>query len=508
MSTSPRLAAVKRDWGHDETGCNTLHIDMDAFFASCEIARHPELKGKPVIIGTGPRSVVSAASYEARPFGVNSAMPTATARRLCPQGIFLPVDMAYYREMSRRVFTVFGEVTDRIERVSVDECYMDVSGALRRWSSPTAIGAWLRSEVARTFGLTCSVGVASNKLVAKLASTNAKPNGMLLIPKARQAEFVQMLPLRSIPGVGPSLGKRLEQWGVTTVSQLAELDERELTQACGSASHAHSLYLAARGLDERTVTPYTPEKSIGAERTFDMDATSADDVTSLLLWCADTVASTLRRKGLMARTITVKLRFADLSYSTKSRTLETPVTTASAIYPQSVRLLERMLGMAEGAADHGDTRLPRSVRLAGLSASGLADVATTPVQASFDDLLAEEEVENADRSPSERSAGSRFPAAHGQSMYEQGTREQDTHDQDAHGQNDGRRHASPSTSVSGSTSPSRSTSVSMPSSTHGTPNPKRMSQAEKALDSIRQRYGTDAVRLGLRKPHGTHRTGD
>ena len=507
MSTSPRLAAVKRDWGHDETGCTTLHIDMDAFFASCEIARHPELKGKPVIIGTGPRSVVSAASYEARPFGVNSAMPTATARRLCPQGIFLPVDMAHYREMSRRVFAVFGEVTDRIERVSVDECYMDVSGALRRWSSPTAIGAWLRGEVARTFGLTCSVGVASNKLVAKLASTNAKPNGMLLIPKARQAEFVQMLPLRSIPGVGPSLGKRLEQWGVTTVAQLAELDERELAQACGSASHAHSLYLAARGLDERAVTPYTPEKSIGAERTFDTDATTADDVTSLLLWCADTVASTLRRKGLMARTITVKLRFADLSYSTKSRTLETPVATASAIYPQSVRLLERMLGMAEGAAERHDARLPRSVRLAGLSASGLADVATTPVQASFDDLLAEEEAEDAGRSPGKRLSGSRFPAVHGQSMYGQGARGQDR-GQDAHGQNDGRRQASPSTSTSGPVSASGTGSTSVSPSPHGTPNPKRMSQAEKALDSIRQRYGTDAVRLGLRKPHGTHRTGD
>ncbi|MBT1177435.1 DNA polymerase IV [Bifidobacterium callimiconis] len=493
MSTSPRLAAAKRDWGHDETGCTTLHIDMDAFFASCEIARHPELKGKPVIIGTGPRSVVSAASYEARPFGVNSAMPTATARRLCPQGVFLPVDMAYYREISRRVFALFGQVTDRIERVSVDECYMDVSGALRRWERPTAIGAWLRSEVARNFGLTCSVGVASNKLVAKLASTNAKPNGMLLIPVARQAEFVQLLPLRSIPGVGPALGRRLEHWGVTTVAQLAELSETEIAQACGSATHAHSLYLAARGLDERAVTPVSPEKSIGAERTFDRDAVTAGEVTSLLLWGADRVASTLRGKRLMARTITVKLRFADLSYSTKSHTVETPVTTASAIYPESVRLLERMLGMPEGSASDDGRHLPRPVRLAGVSVSGLADTATTPVQASFDDLLAEED---ADRNPD--SAGGRT------TRVAESTRRHGGSDDGGHTGMAG-KHGRSGGNASDNADDVRD---HMTNATIKSVNAVRMSQAEKALDSIRQRYGSDAVRLGLRRPRGTHRTGE
>ncbi|OXN01504.1 DNA polymerase IV [Bifidobacterium vansinderenii] len=464
---------------------------MDAFFASCEIARHPELKGRPVIIGTGPRSVVSAASYEARPFGVNSAMPTATARRLCPQGVFLPVDMTYYREISRRVFALFGEVTDRIERVSVDECYMDVSGALRRWERPTAIGAWLREEVARTFGLTCSVGVASNKLVAKLASTNAKPNGMLLIPVARQAEFVQMLPLRSIPGVGPSLGRRLEHWGVTTVAQLARLDETEIAQACGSTTHAHSLYLAARGLDTRVVMPVSPEKSIGAERTFDMDAVTAGEVTSLLLWGADRVASTLRGKRLMARTITVKLRFADLSYSTKSHTLETPVTMASAIYPQSVRLLERMLGMPEGSASDNDARLPRPVRLAGVSVSGLADTATTPVQASFDDLLAEE-----DAGMGPCSSDGRATRIAGSARVHD-----DSDDDGGNVDTDGKRGRSDN--VGGGTGGVRD---HMTNTTARSVNAIRMGQAEKALDSIRQRYGSDAVRLGLRRPQGTHRT--
>ncbi|MBY8968130.1 DNA polymerase IV, partial [Algiphilus sp. NNCM1] len=155
-----------------------LHIDMDAFYASLEVARHPEYRGKPVIIGVGNRSVVSAASYEARQYGVNSAMASSRAQKLCPNGIFLPVDMRYYRAMSHRIFEeVFSRITDRIEQVSVDECYMDVSGALLRWGSPRAIGAWIREQVVSRYNVTCSVGIAANKLVAKMASTNAKPNG-------------------------------------------------------------------------------------------------------------------------------------------------------------------------------------------------------------------------------------------------------------------------------------------------------------------------------------------
>lgn len=433
MSTSPRLASVKHDWGHDESGCTVLHIDMDAFFASCEIARHPELKGKPVIIGTGNRSVVSAASYEARPYGVNSAMPVATARRLCPQGVFLPVDMDYYRSISHQVFAVMEQVTDRLERTSVDEGYMDVSAALLQWKSPTAIGAWIRQEVERRFSVTCSVGVASNKLIAKLASTNAKPDGMLLIPMSRQTEFVQMMPIRAIPGIGPSLGKRLQQWGISTVAQLAQLSEAELTQASGSTAHAHRLFLAAQGLDERTVTPHTPEKSIGAERTFDADTTDPQAVSDLLLWCADTVASTLRNRKLMAKTITVKLRFPDLSYASKSQTLSQPVNTAANIHPQALRLLERMMDMPEHSISaqslgRGRTRLPQPIRLAGVSVSGLSE-RHIPVQASFDDLLQDEDAQ-------------------------------------------------------------------------ATQAKERRSQAEQALDSIRARYGMDAVQWGAAgKPH-------
>ena len=231
------------------------------------------------------------------------------------------------------------------------------------------------------------MGIAANKLVAKMASTNAKPDGMLLIPLARHAEFVQMMPLRGIPGIGPSLEHRLNAWGVGSVADLAAMSEETLTRACGSAAAAHGLYQASRGLDGRQVTPYTPEKSIGAERTFREDTRDMRQVCALLRKCCDEVASSLRRRGLMARTVTVKLRFADLSYATKAHTMERPVDTASALYPQSVDLLRRMLHIPDGTPDTAP--LPREIRLAGASASGLVQAADMVMQPTLDDVLEE-----------------------------------------------------------------------------------------------------------------------
>lgn len=386
MSTAPRIAAAKRDWGHDETGCTVLHIDMDAFFASLEVARHPEYAGRPVIIGIGNRSVVSAANYEARRYGINSAMASSRARRLCPDGVFLPVDIRYYREMSRRIFTeVFSQVTDRIEQVSVDECYMDVSGALLKWKSPRAIGAWIRERVAARYRITCSVGIAGNKLVAKMASTNAKPDGMLMIPLARHAEFVQMMPLRGIPGIGPSLEKRLNAWGVDSVADLAKMSVESLERVTGAAVGARGLYMAARGMDDRPVAPRAPEKSVGAERTFDTDTQDMRKVTSMLRRCCDDVASALRRKGFVARKVMVKLRFPDLSYATKGRTLESPTDVAGVLYPQCVSLLLSMMDMPEDSA--GAVSLARPVRLAGMSAGGLVKAEDAVMQPSFDDMF-------------------------------------------------------------------------------------------------------------------------
>ncbi len=390
MSTAPRIAAAKRDWGHDETGCTVLHIDMDAFYASLEVARHPQYMGKPVIIGVGNRSVVSAASYEARRYGINSAMSSAKAQKLCPNGIFLPVDMRYYREMSERIFEeVFERITDRIERVSVDECYMDVSSALLAWKSPKTIGEWIREQVRSKYNITCSVGIAANKLVAKMASTNAKPDGILMIPKTKHAEFVQMMPLRGIPGIGPAQEKRLNAWGINSVADLAKTSIESLTEATGSPIAARNLHLAAHGLDERLLTTHRAEKSIGAERTFDKDTQSMEEVRSMLRWCCNDVAETLRKRGLTARKITVKIRFPDLSYVTKGHTLAQPTDTAGILYPQCMGLLLNALGMPE--TSRSAISLTRPIRLAGMSVSGLSKADETAIQPSLDDLLEEKD---------------------------------------------------------------------------------------------------------------------
>lgn len=399
MSNAPRLnhaeiAKAALAWGNDATGCTILHIDMDAFYASCEILRHPQLKGKPVIVGTGNRSVVSAASYEAREFGVRSAMPVATAQRLCPQGIFLPVDMPYYQQKSHQVFQILEAITDRVERTSVDEGYMDVSAALLTWHSPVAIAQHIRQSVFQQLGLTCSIGIASNRFVAKLASTQAKPNSMLLIPQARQAEFVQMLPLRALPGVGPSTCAKLASWGVTTTAQCAQLSLEQLRQVTGSQASAQFLIRACQGLGSQEITVRAPERSIGQERTFPQDTRSAREVTAMLLHCSDAVAAQLRKRHLLARTVTVKLRFEDLQYATRSITLPTATQSALTIFQTAREQCEQLLHMQAGSLDtknpHMARSVPQLIRLAGVSVSHLDDEHTTAVQLSFDDIEEEE----------------------------------------------------------------------------------------------------------------------
>lgn len=385
MSTAPRLAAANRDWGHDETNCTVLHIDMDAFYASLEIARHPELANKPVIIGTGARSVVSAANYEARKYGINSAMASARAQRLCPNGVFLPVDIAYYRSVSEQIFhTIFSQITDAIEQVSVDECYMDVSGALLTWGSPTRIAAWIRHQVEAQFHITCSVGIAANKLVAKMASTNAKPNGMLLIPASEHAAFVQMMPLRAIPGIGPSQERKLQAWGVSSVRELAALSVEDLERITKSHTTAQHLFDAARGRSSRVVTPHTPEKSIGSEHTLQEDTANVQEILSLLHHSCATVARTLRARGLLGRTVSVKLRFPDLHYMTRSVTIDQPTDTTSVIFATCEQVFRSMMGLSAH-----DTTTHTPIRLAGVSMSNLSEQEHTAIQPTLDDLLEE-----------------------------------------------------------------------------------------------------------------------
>lgn len=331
MSKGPRSAAARRDWGSDETGCSVLHLDMDAFFASCELVRRPELRGKPVIVGGQERGVVLAATYEARAFGVRSAMPMTRARLLCPQATIVPPDHTLYREVSRSVMALLHEVTPLVEQISVDEAFLDVSGARRRLGSPTAIGAELRRRIQAEHGVTASVGVARNKFVAKLASTHAKPDGMMLVPAAATVDFLHTLPVGALWGVGEKTEKSLAAWGITTVAELAHTDLPSLQAAVGRVGGAH-LHDLAWGRDPRPVVPEQREHSIGAETTFDTDQHDTEAVSRRVLELSDRVAARLRHQGVLARTVSVKVRSSDFATFSRSRTLDGPTDVAREIY--------------------------------------------------------------------------------------------------------------------------------------------------------------------------------
>lgn len=331
MSKGPRSAAARRDWGSDETGCSVLHLDMDAFFASCELVRRPELRGKPVIVGGQERGVVLAATYEARAFGVRSAMPMTRARLLCPQATVVPPDHTLYREVSRSVMALLHEVTPLVEQISVDEAFLDVSGARRRLGSPTAIGAELRRRIQAEHGVTASVGIARNKFVAKLASTHAKPDGMMLVPAAATVDFLHTLPVGALWGVGEKTEKSLAAWGITTVAELAHTDLPSLQAAVGRVGGAH-LHDLAWGRDPRPVVPEQREHSIGAETTFDTDQHDTEVVSRRVLELSDRVAARLRHQGVLARTVSVKVRSSDFATFSRSRTLDGPTDVAREIY--------------------------------------------------------------------------------------------------------------------------------------------------------------------------------
>ena len=357
MSRGPR-ASVRRDWGSDEDGCAILHVDMDAFFASVELARRPELRGRPVVVGGAERGVVLAATYEARAFGVHSAMPMAVARRLCPQAIVVPPDHSRYHEVSRAVMAILGEVTALVEQVSVDEAFLDVSGARRRLGPPTVIGAALRRRVQAEHGITCSVGIATTKFVAKLASTHAKPDGMLLVPAAATVPFLRTLPVGALWGVGERTEQVLAQWGIRTVAELADTDVPVLQAAVGKVSGAH-LHDLAWGRDPRPVQPERSERSVGAETTFAHDLRDLEAVQERVLQLADRCAARLRAQGVVARTVSVKVRTSDFRTVTRARTLGSPTDVAREIY-----LVAREL--VAGVDLHG-----LAVRLVGVRAEGL-----------------------------------------------------------------------------------------------------------------------------------------
>ncbi|MEO3775668.1 DNA polymerase IV [Micromonospora sp. B11E3] len=351
----------------DDSGSPILHVDMDAFYASVEVRRRPELRGRAVVVGgVGPRGVVSSASYEARRYGVRSAMPTARARALCPHAVFLPTDPAEYSAASRAVMRIFRDVTPLVEPLSLDEAFLDVSGARRLFGSPAEIARRIRARVAREQGLTCSVGVAPSKFVAKLGSTRAKPDGLLVVPADRVLDFLHPLPVAALWGVGDRSAETLRRLGLATVGDVAEAPFGMLRKALGEAAATH-LHALARGVDPRRVTPEHAEKSIGAEVTFDVDVADPMEIRRALLALAEKVGVRLRRAGQVGRTVSIKVRMADFRTVSRSRTLGVPTDTAREMFDTAWALYT--------ALDPGER-----IRLVGVRMEGLAPTGETPQQ--------------------------------------------------------------------------------------------------------------------------------
>ena len=355
-----------------DTGCHILHVDMDAFYASVEIRDRPELAGRPVIVGaTASRGVVLSATYEARAFGVHSAMPVTRARRLCPQAVFIPPRHHEYAAVSREVMEVFRSVTPEVEPLALDEAFLDVSGAIRRLGRPAGIGAMIRATIAEQQGITCSVGVAPSKFIAKLASTRSKPDGLLIVPADDVLAFLHPLPVAALWGVGEQTGQVLARLGLRTVRDIAEIPVGTLQRELGSSLGAH-LSALAWGRDERPVVSSTPEKSIGAEETFASDIDDPEIIRRELLRLSGRTARGLRSAGAVARTVVIKLRLANFTTITRSRTLPEPTDVARTIYATACDLY--------GAAGL-DSRA--RLRLVGVRTSGLVPASRATTQLAF-----------------------------------------------------------------------------------------------------------------------------
>lgn len=323
MSNAPR-AQVKFDWGKDDSQTPILHVDMDSFFASVELVEDPRLQGRPVVVGgTSNRGVVTSATYEARALGVRSGQPLAHAHRLCPQAAFLPVRYNLYREYSRRVMEVLAQITPLVEKISIDEAFLDVSGARRRLGSPLQIAALIRQEIRDQVRIPASVGIAANKSTAKIASAHAKPDGVLLIPASHTVEFLHTLPVGAIWGVGRRTQELLVEKGIITVKDLAKADPQWLQQLLGVAA-ATSLHELAWGIDRRKVGERQLEKSISVERTFEQNLTSRLQAEDFLYWASEKCASRLRHSGYTAWTVHLKLREANFVTHTRSVRLSVP----------------------------------------------------------------------------------------------------------------------------------------------------------------------------------------
>lgn len=342
-----------------------LHVDMDAFYASVAELDNPQYKGKALVVGAGVRGVVLSANYEARKFGIRAAMPVGRAKRMAPHAIFIAPEHHRYAEISERVMTIFNSFTPLVEPISLDEAFLDVTGAQKLFGDGREIAAKIRVQVEQEEGITCSVGIAQSKFIAKLASQHCKPNGMLEIKSDRILEFLHPLPVRALWGVGPKTAESLDRLGLHTVADIANTPRSTLVRALGDAT-GESLYELAWGRDYRNVIPDEPEKSIGNEETFARDIDSPEEILAQFLRMAEKATARLRERGLFAKTVTMKIKFADFTTLSRAKTLPIGIDGTHETY-EIVKKLYLALHN-EGAR----------IRLVGVSMSNLLDEA--PVQ--------------------------------------------------------------------------------------------------------------------------------
>lgn len=354
--------------GSDDTGCTVLHVDMDAFYASVEVRRNPALADQVMVVGgLGGRGVVLAASYQARKRGIHSAMPMSRALRLVPDLVVVTPNHHLYSEVSAGVMEIFASYTPFVEPLSLDEAFLDVAGAQRRFGAPHEIAEQIRARVFDEQGITCSVGVAVNKFLAKLASTQAKPDGLLVVPAERVVAFLHPMPVGALWGVGERTEEQLLRLGLRTVGDIAHTPRQTLIRALGNAAGSHLAELAW-GRDARSVSMHEPDRSVGNEETFGRDVDDPEVILAELLRLSDKVGGRLRHHGYHGSTVSIKVRFADFSTITRSRKLKTPTDSGREIF-QTARDLFLALGLQRAR-----------LRLVGVRMEGITDADRTPVQ--------------------------------------------------------------------------------------------------------------------------------
>jgi DNA polymerase-4 len=340
-----------------------LHIDMDAFYASVEQLDNPQLKNKCVIVGgTSNRGVVSAASYEARQFGVRSAMPIYQAKQKCPHGIFVPPRMERYQAVSKKIMAVLRDFSPLVEPVSIDEAYVDITGCQRLFGEPQEIAWEIKRKIKETVNLTCSIGIAPNKFLAKIASDMQKPDGLTLIAPEQVGAFVDSLPINKAPGVGNKMQHQMELLGIRTLGDVQRLPQKTLLRHLGK--FGSRLRALSAGIDDSPVTPHAPHKSISSERTLAADTHDRELLKRCLLSQSADVARQLRQAGVRAKTITLKIKDADFKTFTRRATIGIPGQSSKTIYEQATRLLD-------------DYKITKKIRLIGVGASGFSPVSAS-----------------------------------------------------------------------------------------------------------------------------------